>query len=87
MWRCLSGVEAAFQAEDLSMYGEKERDIRGIPTSVLRRCGGVFLSFVCREQHLNLPENLSDIVGGMGDFFSKDYLLSPERIRKKEAIR
>ena len=68
------------------MYGEEERHIRRISASVLRECGGVFLSFVCREQHLNLPENLSDIAGGMGDFFSKDYLLSPERIRKKDQI-
>lgn len=69
------------------MYGEEERHIRGISTSVLRGCGGVFLSFIFWEQrHLNLPENLSDIAGGMGDFFSKDYLLSPERIRKRKQL-
>ena len=65
----MSGVEAAFEAEDISMYGEEERYIRGISASVLRGRGGVFLSFVCREQlHLNLPKTLSDIVGGMGEF-------------------
>ena len=35
-----------FQAEDLSVYGEEERNVRRIPTPVLRGCGEFFLSSI-----------------------------------------